>query len=115
MSALSQMNTFLWTLKMGPVLPLVWMLGKSLQSSLILGDPMDRGPPGSSVHGILQARVLEGGPTPSSRGPSRPGVAPASLVFLGGFFAASATWEARITLCYNRFLSVQLTSCTLIL
>ena len=29
------------------------------QSSLTLSDPMDCSPPGSSVHGILQARVLE--------------------------------------------------------
>ena len=31
------------------------------QSSLTLGDPVDCSPPGSSVHGILQARVLECG------------------------------------------------------
>ena len=31
----------------------------SLQSCLILCDPMDRNPPGSSIHGILQARILE--------------------------------------------------------
>ena len=29
------------------------------QSCLTLGDPMNCGPPGSSVHGILQARILE--------------------------------------------------------
>ena len=29
------------------------------QSSLILWDPMDCSPPGSSVHGIFQARILE--------------------------------------------------------
>ena len=29
------------------------------QSRLILCDPMDCSPPGSSVHGILQARILE--------------------------------------------------------
>ena len=29
------------------------------QSSLTLGDPMDCSPPGSSVHGISQARTLE--------------------------------------------------------
>ena len=29
------------------------------QSCLILSDPMDCSPPGSSVHGIFQARVLE--------------------------------------------------------
>lgn len=32
---------------------------KSLQSCLTLYDPMDSCPPGSSVHRILQARVLE--------------------------------------------------------
>ena len=32
---------------------------KSLQSCLTLCDPMARSPPGSSVHGILQARMLE--------------------------------------------------------
>ena len=31
------------------------------ESSLTLSEPMDCGPPGSSVHGILQARVLEWG------------------------------------------------------
>ena len=34
---------------------------KSLQSCLTLCDPRDGSPPGSSVHGILQARVLEWG------------------------------------------------------
>ena len=31
------------------------------QSCSTLSDPMDRSPPGSSVHGIFQARVLEWG------------------------------------------------------
>ena len=31
------------------------------QSCLTLRDPMDRSPPGPSVHGIFQARVLEWG------------------------------------------------------
>ena len=31
------------------------------QSCLTLGDPMDCSPPGSSIHGIFQARVLEWG------------------------------------------------------
>ena len=29
------------------------------QSCLTLSDPMDCSPPGSSIHGIFQARVLE--------------------------------------------------------
>ena len=32
---------------------------KSLQSCPTLCNPMDCSPPGSSVHGILQARILE--------------------------------------------------------
>ena len=50
------------------------MQAKSLQSCLTLCDPMDRSPPGSSVHGILQARILEWVAMPSSRG-SRSGQA----------------------------------------
>ena len=34
---------------------------KSLQSCPTLCDPIDGNPPGSSIHGILQARVLEWG------------------------------------------------------
>ena len=41
---------------------------RSAPSCLTLCDPMDCSPPGSSVHGILQARVLEGVAMPSSRG-----------------------------------------------
>ena len=40
------------------------------QSCLTLHDPMDCSPPGSSVHGILQARILEWVAMPSSRGSS---------------------------------------------
>ena len=45
---------------------------KSLQLCLTLGDPMDCSPPGSSVRGILQARILEWVAMPSSRGSSQP-------------------------------------------
>ena len=45
---------------------------KSLQSCLTLCDPMDCSPPGSSVHGILQARTLEWVAIPFSRGSSQP-------------------------------------------
>ena len=38
------------------------------QSCLTLCDPMDCSLPGSSVHGILQARILEWVAIPFSRG-----------------------------------------------
>ena len=42
------------------------------QSCLILCDPMDCSPPGFSVHGILQARILEGIAISFFRGSSPP-------------------------------------------
>ena len=42
------------------------------QSRLTLCDPMDCCPPGSSVHGILQPRVLDWVAIPLSRGSSQP-------------------------------------------
>ena len=41
-----------------------------VQSHLTLCDPMDCSLPGSSVHGIFQARILESVAVPSSRGSS---------------------------------------------
>ena len=43
---------------------------KSLQPCLTLCDPMDCSPPGSSVHGLLQARILEWAAMSSSRASS---------------------------------------------
>ena len=42
------------------------------KSCLTLCDPVDCGPPGSSVHGISQARIQEWVAISSSRGSSRP-------------------------------------------
>ena len=42
------------------------------QSCPTLSDPVDCSPPGSSVHGILRAGILEWVAMPSSRGSSRP-------------------------------------------
>ena len=45
---------------------------KSFQLCLTICNPMDCSLPGCSVHGILQARILEWVAMPSSRGSSRP-------------------------------------------
>ena len=45
---------------------------KVTQSCPTLYDPMDYGLPGSSVHGILQARILEWAAVPFSKGCSQP-------------------------------------------
>ena len=49
------------------------------RSCLTLRDPMDCGSPGSTVHGILQARTLEWAATASSRGLPGPGLNTALL------------------------------------
>ena len=51
-----------------------------------LFDPMDCSPPGSSVRGILQARILESVSMPFSRGSSRPRDQSQLSHLAGGFF-----------------------------
>ena len=66
------------------------------QSYPPLCDPMDCGPPGSSIRGILQARILEWVAMPSSRGSSQPRDQIQSLVspaLAGRFFTTTAPWE----------------------
>ena len=53
---------------------------KVTQSCPTLCDPMDCSLPGCSVHGILQARILEWVAMPSFRGLPDPGIEPASLM-----------------------------------
>ena len=49
-----------------------------VQLCLSLSDLMDCSPPGSSVHGILQARILEWLPFPSPGDLPDPGIEPRS-------------------------------------
>ena len=60
--------------------------GLSRLSCPTLCDPMGCSPPGPSVNGILQARILEWIATPSSRGSSRPGDGTQVSHIAGGFF-----------------------------
>ena len=89
-----------------PVLPIdsVWRWGslmfscemkwKSLaQSYLILCNPTDCSPPGSSVHGILQARILAWVAIPFSRGSSQPRDWTQVSCIAGRFFTIWTTRE----------------------
>ena len=72
---------------------------KSLQSCPTLCNPMDCGPPGSSVHGLFQVRKLKWVAMPFSRDLSDPGIKPASLtspVLAGRFFTTSTIQESAI-------------------
>ena len=72
---------------------------KSLQLCLTVCNLMGHSPPGSSVLGLLQARILEWVAMPSFRGSPWPrnwtmSVTSPSLAVW--FFTTSATWEAHI-------------------
>ena len=67
------------------------------QSCPTLCDPMDCSPPGSSVHGILQARILEWVAMPSSRGSSQPRDLTGVSCIAGRFFASRVTREALLS------------------
>ena len=68
------------------------------QSCLTLCKPVDCSPPGSSVHGILQTRILQWIAMLSSRGSSQSRdqsqVSCISCI-AGGFFTTGTTWEAH--------------------
>ena len=63
------------------------------QSCPTLCDPMDFSLPGSSVHGILQARILEWVAIPFSKGSSRPRDRTQISCNVGRFFTGRATKE----------------------
>ena len=72
---------------------------KSHQSCSALCDPMDCSLPNSSVHGILQARILEWLPFPSPGYLPNPGIAPLSPAcpaLAGKFFNTSTTGKPKV-------------------
>ena len=73
------------------------LTAKSLQSRSTLCDPMDCSPPCSSVHGVLQTRILEWTTCPLPGDLPNPGIKPESLPspgLAGSFFITRAPWEA---------------------
>ena len=64
---------------------------KSLQLCLTLCDSGDYSPSGSSVHGILQARILSGLPWPSPGDLPNPEIEPESLTVSCIFIAITRT------------------------
>ena len=79
---------------------------KSLQLCPTVGNHVDCSPPGSSIHGILQAKILEWVAIPSSRESSPPGIEPMLLMspaLAGRFFTTSTTWEAPKILNHPQF------------
>ena len=65
-------------------------------------QPMDY-----TVHGILQARIVEWVAFPFSRGSSQPRDQTQVSCIAGGFFTTSTTWEARLEYINNSHNSVR--------
>ena len=69
---------------------------KFAQSCPTLCDPMNSSPPGSSVHGILQARILEQVVMPFSREPSQPRDRTCVSCIAGRFFTTESPEKPKI-------------------
>ena len=76
--------------------------------------PYGLSPPGSSVHGILQERILEWVAISSSRGFSKPGNKPVSPALADGFFTIWATWKVHWTL-FKSNIPESLSGCRMVL
>ena len=70
---------------------------------------MDCSPPGSSVHGISQARILEWVAISFPRGSFGPGIEPGSLVspaLAGGFFTTAPPGKPQTNLQSNIYFNI---------
>ena len=81
---------------------IIWPVQCSAANTIdwIYIDPMDCSPPGSSVHGVLQARILEWVAMPSFRGSSQPRGRTQVSHNASGFFTVWDTREAYIDQTY---------------
>ena len=61
----------------------------------IFCDPMDGSPPGSSVHGISQARIVD----PLFQGIFNPEIEPVSPELAGRFFTAEPPGKPHVCVC----------------
>ena len=84
----------------------LWLSAKwsRAQSCLTLCDPMDCSPPGSSVHGILQARVPEWGTIAFSRRSSRPRDGTWVSRIVGRCFTVWVTREVCLWLTHSKII-----------
>ena len=77
-----------------------WVSENVSQLCLTLCNPMDYNLPDSSVHGILQVRILQWIAVPFSRGPSWPRNGIQVSCIAGRFFTIWAIREAHLRKCY---------------
>ena len=80
------------------------MRAKSVQSCPTLYGPMDCSPPGSSIHGIFQVRILEWVAMPSSRGSFDPGLEPGSSALQADSLPSEPSGKPHMIL-YNNIIT----------
>ena len=86
----------------------VWRRRAWVTSVLSLCDPMDCSPPGSPVHGILQARIWSGLPCPSPGDLSNPGVEQGSPALQAESLPAELPGKPKLTMLHYNFLTISL-------
>ena len=86
----------------------LYLLSEVAQSCLTLCNPMECSPPGSSIHGILQARILEWVAISFSRGSSRPRDWTQVSHIAGRSFNLWPTREAHYSLLHVNYFSIYL-------
>ena len=82
-----------------PMCVCLCVYANSSQSCLTICDLVDCSPPGSLVHGTLQAEHWSGFPLSLPGNLPNPGIKPTSLMspeLTGGFFTTRTTWEGLI-------------------
>ena len=87
------------------------------QSCSRLCDPMDCSPAGSSVHGVLQARILEWVASSFSRGSSQPrdwSIKPGSLILQSGSLPSEPLRKPCLNHDYNIYISIYVCVCVCI-
>ena len=80
------------------------------QSCLTLCDPMDCNPPGSSVCGILQARILEWAASPFSRRSSQPRDWTQVSYIVGRFLLSESPGKTCLVYIYFKLFVIQIKS-----
>ena len=75
----------------------------SLQSCLTLCNPMDCSPPGSSVHGILQARIQEWVPFPAPGDLPNRGIKPIAPALLADSLSSEPPGKPHLSWYLSRY------------
>ena len=88
-----------WIKKMSYIVCVCTCIHAKLLQLFRLCDPMDCSLPGSSVHEISQARILEWVAMPSSRDLPHPGIKPGSPSFLVDSLPLSHQGSVRACVC----------------